>query len=342
VELTPQNQLAPLWQWKKFVLHPGAGREKEISLFSGGMCQLFPKPPLMIRNSICATVLMCLAACTGQSQTASEPAGRPLPTVVVVPPDELSREPSLSPATNRPAVPKPTTVQQENTPASLPKPAAPTAAPRKHSHNNVKTVGNQIAMTFDDGPHPQLTPKLLDLLKDRGIRATFYVIGANVEKYPEIVKRMVAEGHEVGNHTWNHPSLTKLSTARVKSEMDRTTRAITDASGITPVTMRPPYGATNTALNRRMHEEFGLPVIMWSVDPRDWRYRNSSRVASHIIENTKSGDIVLAHDIHPTTVAAMPRTLDALKARGFQFVTVSELLALDGQVEVASVATPEP
>jgi peptidoglycan-N-acetylglucosamine deacetylase len=295
----------------------------------------------MLQKSIFATALMCLAACTGQSQTASEPAGQPLPTVVVVPPDELSREPSLSSATKRPVSPEPTTVQPENTLASLPKPA-PIAAPRKHSYNNVKTRGNHIAITFDDGPHPQLTPKLLDMLKDHGIRATFYVIGANVEKYPEIVKRMVAEGHEVGNHTWNHPSLTKLSTARVKSEMDRTTRAITDASGIAPVTMRPPYGATNASLNRRMNQEFSLPVIMWSVDPQDWRYRNASRVASHIIENTKPGDIVLAHDIHPTTVAAMPRSLDALKAKGFEFVTVSELIEMDGPVEVASAPTPLP
>jgi peptidoglycan/xylan/chitin deacetylase (PgdA/CDA1 family) len=205
-----------------------------------------------------------------------------------------------------------------------------TPAPRQISYNQVKTDYPVVALTFDDGPHPELTPKLLDHLKKRNVRATFYLIGRNVTAYPEIVRRMVDEGHEIGNHTYSHPALSKMSASRVKSELDRTTAAIREAAGVTPATMRPPYGATNTALNRRIKEEFGMPVIMWSVDPQDWRYRNASRVSSHIISNAKSGDIILAHDIHASTIAAMPAVLDALLGKGFQFLTVSELLDKEG------------
>lgn len=201
---------------------------------------------------------------------------------------------------------------------------------RAISYNQVQTDHPVVALTFDDGPHPEFTPKLLDILKKRNVRATFYLIGKNVTAHPEIVRRMVAEGHEIGNHTYNHPALSKMGAARVKSELDRTTTAIRDAAGVTPATMRPPYGATNASLNRRIREEFSMPVIMWSVDPQDWRYRNASRVSSHIINNAKPGDIILAHDIHASTIAAMPAVVDALLAKGFQFLTVSELLEKEG------------
>lgn len=199
----------------------------------------------------------------------------------------------------------------------------------KHAYNSVDVDGPYIALTFDDGPHPVHTPKLLDILKASGVKATFYVVGRSVETYPDIARRIVAEGHEIANHTWSHPSLSKLGAASVKREIDRTTEVIRSVTGVTPKTMRPPYGATNARLNKRMDEEFGMKVIMWSVDPLDWKYRNASRVTSEIVTNTKAGGIVLAHDIHPSTVAAMPATIDGLKAKGFRFVTVIELLAME-------------
>jgi peptidoglycan-N-acetylglucosamine deacetylase len=222
--------------------------------------------------------------------------------------------------------------------AALPPPPARRAAPR-HSYNSISTSQPVVAMTFDDGPHPELTPKLLDILKQRNIRATFYVIGKNVAAYPEIARRIVEEGHEIGNHTYTHPALSKVGASRVKSELDRTTEIIRQATGVTPKTMRPPYGATNTSLNRRIHDEFSMPVIMWSVDPQDWRYRNASRVSSHIISNSKPGDIILAHDIHPSTIAAMAPALDALLAKGLRFLTVSELLEYDGSPDAVTEVT---
>ena len=184
-------------------------------------------------------------------------------------------------------------------------------------------------MTFDDGPHPKLTPKLLDLLKERGVKATFFVIGKNVAEFPDIAKRIVDEGHEIANHSWSHPQLTKLSPTAFATEIAQTNDAIEKATGVRPVVMRPPYGAINSTLTKRLNEEYGLSVIIWSVDPLDWKIRKSDHVSSHIIKNAAPGAIILAHDIHASTVDAMPATLDALQSKGYKFATVSELIAMD-------------
>jgi peptidoglycan/xylan/chitin deacetylase (PgdA/CDA1 family) len=185
-------------------------------------------------------------------------------------------------------------------------------------------------MTFDDGPSAKLTPMLLDMLKQRGIHATFFVVGQNAAEYPDILKRAVAEGHEIGNHSWSHPQLTHLSAAGVDSQIQKTNAAIRAAIGHDPVLMRPPYGATSAALNRHYAQTYGMKVILWSVDPLDWKYRNSARVEREILSQVGPGGIVLSHDIHATTVAAMPETLDALIAKGYKFATVSELIAMQG------------
>lgn len=210
-----------------------------------------------------------------------------------------------------------------------PEPTPTPLPPRKQSYNKCHVAGSEIAITFDDGPHPKLTPMLLDMLKERGIKATFFLVGKNAADYPEIVQRIVAEGHEVANHSWSHPQLTKLGADALNAEITQTNNAIHQATGIKTTIMRPPYGATNASITKRLNEEFGLTVIMWSVDPLDWKIRNSSHVTKYITENTTPGAIILAHDIHPTTVEAMPAVLDTLTAKGYKFVTVSELIALD-------------
>jgi peptidoglycan/xylan/chitin deacetylase (PgdA/CDA1 family) len=275
-------------------------------------------------------VVIFLAAC----QTAKTQAE---PQVIVVPPDEMSRDPSLGPATTA-------------TPAAAPAgdssvPQAKPAAPARHSYNSCNVDGPYIAITFDDGPHKEYTPKLLDELKKRNIKATFFLVGQCVAEYPEIVKRMAAEGHEVANHSWSHPALTKLGADGVRKQMENTNDAIRKACGVTPVLMRPPYGATSTILNRRFAEDYGMKVILWSVDPLDWKYRNSSKVHNAIVQNAHPGAIILAHDIHATTVAAMPQTFDALLAKGYKFVTVSELLAMDRPQQLVKkepAASPAP
>ena len=188
------------------------------------------------------------------------------------------------------------------------------------------TQQNFVAMTFDDGPHPALTPQLLDILKARRIRATFYVIGRNAARYPDILKRMVDEGHEIGNHTWKHPNLAGLGSAAVLRELDRTSEAVFKAVQRMPVTMRPPYGALTSAQRGLIHREREMPTILWSVDPEDWRRPGSDVVADRIVGRSHAGAIILSHDIHSGTVKAMPAALDGLKAGGFRFATVSMIL----------------
>ncbi|NNC87792.1 MAG: polysaccharide deacetylase family protein [Akkermansiaceae bacterium] len=201
------------------------------------------------------------------------------------------------------------------------------------SHSRGAVTHPYIAMTFDDGPHPRNTPRLLDMLRQRNIKATFYVIGENVERYPSIARRIVAEGHEIGNHTWTHANLTKLSDASVRKEMTRTRSIIVSTTGVKPRTMRPPYGALLTRQRQMIYNEFGYPTIMWSVDPRDWQRPGVSVVRDRILSGTNNGAIVLAHDLHAPTVDAMPGTLDGLLNKGFKFVTVSQLLALKGAAQ---------
>lgn len=215
------------------------------------------------------------------------------------------------------------------------------AAPLEHQYREVPVNGAYVALTFDDGPSARQTPRLLDILEARGIRATFFVVGQRAAAHPTILRRMAAEGHEIANHTWNHGRLPDLSHDAVRRQIHMTNEVIRAAVGEVPVLMRPPYGKTTPHLNRWLSEDQGLTVILWSVDSQDWKYRDPERVQREIVARTKPGAIILAHDIHPTTVAAMPATLDKLTAAGFQFVTVSELIAL-GRVQQLSSAHGEP
>lgn len=202
-------------------------------------------------------------------------------------------------------------------------------AKSKFGYSQVHVDGPYIAMTFDDGPSPANTPKLLDLLKKKGLKATFFVIGENAAQYPDIMKRIVAEGHEIADHSWSHPDFSKMSDEAVRSQIEKTQKAILDSTGMKATLLRPPYGSITSRQRQWLHDDFGFKIILWDVDPLDWKYRNSGRVGQEIVKNTVNGSIILAHDIHPTTVAAMPQTFDELLAKGFKFVTVSELLAME-------------
>ncbi|MFK7849560.1 MAG: polysaccharide deacetylase family protein [Akkermansiaceae bacterium] len=207
--------------------------------------------------------------------------------------------------------------------------------------SRVPVSGNYIAITFDDGPHPQNTPRLLDMLAKRNIKATFYVIGRSVNLHPGVLRRTVAEGHEIGNHSQTHRLLTKLGDSELRKEMKLCEDAIGRAAGVRPRTMRPPYGGLLQRQRQIVHSEFGYPTILWSVDPLDWKRPGPSVVASRILSNTTAGGIVLAHDLHSQTVDAMPATLDGLLKRGFKFVTVSQLIAMktDATAAQASVSS---
>jgi peptidoglycan/xylan/chitin deacetylase (PgdA/CDA1 family) len=209
----------------------------------------------------------------------------------------------------------------------------------KLSYSSCNIEGNSIALTFDDGPHAQNTPRLLDILKQAGVRATFFVVGQNAVQYPDILKRIVAEGHELANHSYSHPLLASLSESSVHDQLDRTHEAVLKATGVSMKIMRPPYGALSEPQRRMVHADYGYKTILWDVDPEDWKYRDAARVEREIVGRTRAGSIILSHDIHKTTIDAMPSTIEALSAKGFKFVTVSELLALD---KPAAPKTPNP
>jgi peptidoglycan/xylan/chitin deacetylase (PgdA/CDA1 family) len=230
--------------------------------------------------------------------------------------------------------------------------AAPTAIPTKVekqasenqsapkdptiTFSSVHVDGPYIAMTFDDGPSAVLTPKLLDLLAVRHIKATFFVVGENVAEHPEIVARAAREGHEIASHSWSHPNLAKMSQQSVRSQLQRTDDAIKNATGKSPTLLRPPYGSITEREKHWIHDEFGYDIILWDVDPLDWKRPGPAVVRNRIVKETRPGSIVLSHDIHPGTIDAMPSTLEELEAKGFKFVTVSELLGM------ATPVTPHP
>lgn len=219
-------------------------------------------------------------------------------------------------------------------------PVDPRPPRRPASYNSVKTSRPILALTFDDGPHPEFTPKLLDILRHEGVRATFYVIGRNVETYPEIARRIVAEGHEIANHSWSHPPLTSLGAARLHKEISSTSDVIQRVTGRRPRNMRPPYGAVNDRVRQAMFNEHGLDVIMWSVDPLDWRRPGAEVVRRRLVDGASPGGILLAHDIHAGTIEAMPGTIRDLKAKGYGFATVSQLLALQEPLGKPAAALP--
>ena len=241
----------------------------------------------------------------------------------------------------------PLTVGAETSPPSAPAVAAtpvasapPAATAPKITYSSCHVEGPYIAMTFDDGPHVQNTPRLLDMLKERNIKATFFMVGENAAHYPQIVKRIIAEGHVIGNHSWTHPQLSKMTDAGVRDELQKTQDAIIAGCGIVPKLMRPPYGAFTQRQQRWCNGEYGYKIILWDVDPEDWKYRNAEHVESEILKQTVAGSIILSHDIHKTTVDAMPTTLDKLLAKGFKFVTVPELIAMDHPVPPKKGAKP--
>ena len=201
--------------------------------------------------------------------------------------------------------------------------------PLRLTYNSINTSSPVLALTFDDGPHKTQTPRLLDILKSRNVKATFYVIGRNVEAEPDIAKRIVDEGHEIANHTWTHPQLSQLSSSRIATELEKTHEIIEKVTGISTASMRPPYGAVNDRVRQIARERLDYTTIMWSVDPLDWKYRNADRVSQKLVEGAAPGAILLSHDIHASTVSAMPSCIDQLADKGFRFTTINSLLRMD-------------
>ncbi len=182
-----------------------------------------------------------------------------------------------------------------------------------------------LAITFDDGPGPY-TAGLLDELAARGVKATFFVSGYRAANYPETLKRIVDEGHQLANHTYNHANLNTLSAAKVRKEISSVQELITAAGGDDPAYIRPPYGNANQTVRSNV----SVPLINWAVDPLDWKYRNADTVCNNIVSGAYDGAIILVHDIHKTSVPGALAAIDELLDEGYEFVTVKDLFKRRG------------
>lgn len=180
----------------------------------------------------------------------------------------------------------------------------------------------EVALTFDDGPSPKYTPLLLDGLKERNVRATFFLLGKNVKENQELVQRMQAEGHLLGNHTYNHVQLNKIPETTARQEILKTNNEIYEATGKYPEYMRPPYGAWKK--NMELCVEM-LPVF-WDIDTLDWKSQNVDAILKAAGEEPEDGSIILMHDEYQTSVEAALLIIDRLKEKGYEFVTVDELI----------------
>ena len=231
---------------------------------------------------------------------------------------------SNHPIVSVPATPVPTAVPAQ--PATLPTEANTNFV--VHVCRNGPVDRKRIALTFDDGPHLQLTPKVLALLKEHQIKATFFVLGNQVKKHPEVLKMILKDGHEIGNHTYSHRLLSAMSRDLIEKEVKETQGLIHDATGSSTHLFRPPYGVYRQSTREILQQE-GLHIVLWSVDPEDWRVRDSQKILNSVTNHVQNGSIIVCHDIYKTTVEALPEMLTWFKSAGYECVTISELCGLE-------------
>jgi len=186
----------------------------------------------------------------------------------------------------------------------------------------------RIALTFDDGPDLKYTPQVLDILKEKHVHATFFVVGIQVNKYPEMLERIVNEGHSLGNHSYSHRSFTKLTPEEIMQEIEKTDRAMMDAVGFIPNMVRPPYGATNDDVTDIL-EKYGREEVLWNIDPRDWAGTSVKEMFANVKKNARDGGNILLHSFGgkhiANTVDLLPMLIDELLEQGYTFVAADEL-----------------
>lgn len=183
-----------------------------------------------------------------------------------------------------------------------------------------------VALTFDDGPHSRNTDDIVNILSKYNAHATFFMLGSNVVKYPDVVKRVYDAENEIGIHTWSHKELTKLSSDEIKNEVNNTASEIEKITGKIPILVRPPYGS----INEKVRNAIDNPLILWNIDSLDWKSRNKEKIVPLVLNDVQDGDIVLLHDIHSTTVPAVEEILKYLVENDYQIITVSQMLNAKG------------
>jgi len=195
------------------------------------------------------------------------------------------------------------------------------AATKSKEKREIDPRKPMVALTFDDGPHFEYTLQILDSLKKYNGLATFFVLGSRAEKYKSVIKSIAENGNQIGNHTYDHRELTKLSKKTIMDEITKTTDILQDITNIKPSLIRPTYGSVNN--NVKLYS--GAPLILWSIDTLDWKTKNDKLVIKEVLENVKDGDIILMHDIYKTTALAAKVIIKELSSQGYQMVTIDEL-----------------
>ena len=187
-----------------------------------------------------------------------------------------------------------------------------------------------VALTFDDGPDDIYTPRILDILTHYDVKATFMCCGEQIDRNPNVLKRMISQGHEIANHTWSHPKLTNISISEAHRQIENTSNIICQIIGKKPCLFRPPYGDINNKLIKKC-KALGYQVILWNVDSRDWTGISGPEVAANIIADVKPGSIILQHNAYNPltgTVDALPYVIEILRKQDYHFLTVSKLLRI--------------
>ena len=210
----------------------------------------------------------------------------------------------------------------DSPPSTAPPSTAPSSTAQPSTQSPFAAQPLQVALTFDDGPHQTCTPALLDGLKQRGVKATFFLMGENIAGKEALVQRMQEEGHLIGNHSYRHIQMTKEGAEQACAEIEQTEEIIRSITGSRPEYLRPPYGAWNEQLECRVN----LTPVLWNVDSLDWKLQNTERIVRQVEKDVKIGDIILMHDIFKTSVEAALRIVDDLQKQGYEFVTVEELM----------------
>lgn len=199
----------------------------------------------------------------------------------------------------------------------------------------------RVALTFDDGPHPVYTPRVIQTLKNENVKATFFMLGLMVEQNPEVARLVASSGFEIGNHSHSHKRLTQFDADGMRREMIGTAELIETVTGVKPHLFRPPYGSANRQVYE-MGADAETVLCFWSVDPEDWTTKaNATKIVEAVMSNVKPGDIILLHDIHARTVEALPTLISRLKEEGYELVTVTELLYETVQAREAATTVAE-
>lgn len=191
-----------------------------------------------------------------------------------------------------------------------------------HIQGNAQEEKKKVALTFDDGPHPQYTPEMLDVLQTCNVKATFFLLGQEVERYPEIVKQIQEGGHLIGNHSYKHEQLSKLTMEQACAQVSRTNELICDITGTYPSYVRPPFGDWHEKLDCQVN----MVEVLWDVDTLDWSSQNHADIVNKVLKNVQENDIILMHDGYETSVTAAKEIIETLQKQGYEFVTVDEIL----------------